>query len=87
MNVDRDNLIQIGVRIQRHHRRHQLGYRGDRHLNIGVAGVDNLMIIQIHHHRAARCQRQRCAQLGSGTRLAGLSSRKSADAAAQNQQT
>ncbi|MNJ72049.1 hypothetical protein D3C77_686620 [compost metagenome] len=35
-DIDRQHFIQRQAGIQRHHRRHQLGDRGDRHHFIGV---------------------------------------------------
>ncbi|MNE43515.1 hypothetical protein D3C80_1376930 [compost metagenome] len=47
-------LVHILLGFQHHQAGHQLGHRGDGHHDIGVAGIDDLVGLQVDQHGAAR---------------------------------
>jgi len=50
---DGQPLIQRLLGVQHHHGGHQLGHRGDRHLQVGVAGVEHLVSLEVDQQGAA----------------------------------
>ncbi|MNN24844.1 hypothetical protein D3C81_1382900 [compost metagenome] len=75
-NIDVEQFAHGLLGVQHYHGGHQLGDRGDRRDHVGVAGVNDIVVLQVHHQGATRGQDQRS---GGGREFFGGEGIRSAD--------